>query len=78
MALIEARKPPQEWCDRLRFARLQAGLSQGKLGEQLGYTTREHGRRAVKAWEEGVATPGICQIRALANALGVTIESLIP
>lgn len=76
--MIEARRPPQEWCDRLRFARLQAGLSQGKLGMLCGYTAYEHGRRAVKDWELGNSAPGICQIRALANALGVTIESLIP
>lgn len=76
--MIKARLPAQEWCDRLRFARMQAGLSQGQLGLQLGYSTYDHGQRAVKAWENGTSAPGICQIRQLAKALGVPLESLIP
>lgn len=76
--MSKALLPPQEWCDRLRFARQQAGLTQTQLGGMCGYSDPDNGRRAVKEWENGKAAPGICRIRALANALGVPIESLIP
>lgn len=50
----------------LRGLRLEAGLSQDKLGHQVGVTDKTIGR-----WETGQHMPGADQLGLLAAALGV-------
>ena len=57
----------------LRSARLAKGLTQRQLGEAIGVAVE--GR--VSAWERGRATPHPHQLRALADALGVPIKSML-
>ena len=57
----------------LRCARLAKGLTQKQLSETIGVAVE--GR--VSTWERGRATPHPQQLRALADALGVSIKSML-
>ena len=57
----------------LRSARLTQGLTQKQLSETIGVAAE--GR--VSTWECGRATPHPHQLRALADALGVPIRSML-
>lgn len=57
----------------LRSARLAKGLTQKQLSETIGVAVE--GR--VSTWERGRATPHPQQLRALADALGVSIKSML-
>lgn len=58
--------------DRIRFARLQAGLTQEALGEASGTS-----RSMVAHWETGVRNPGVRSLEALCAPLNITLEWLI-
>ena len=62
---------------QLRTARVAAGLTQRQLGEMCGYTGNS-AERTVQHWESGRSAPPIDKLRALANALHVTLDYLIP
>lgn len=57
---------------RIRSARESAGLTQEALAGKLGVT-----QTAVSYWEAGKRDPGIGDLTALAEALGVTAASLL-
>jgi transcriptional regulator with XRE-family HTH domain len=56
---------------RLRKARIAAGLSQEDVGDGLGVT-----RSAISQWEKEQTTPGSDKLVAAAEMLGVDIEWL--
>jgi len=60
----------QEFGRRLRELREQAGLTQAQLGEKIGV-----GWLAVSRWENGTREPGWGNVKALADALGVSCEA---
>ena len=57
--------------DNIRTLRLKKRLSQENLGEMLGVSGQ-----AVSKWEQGITSPDISLIPALAECFGVTIDSL--
>ena len=63
--------------DTIRAARMRAGMTQQELGEKLGYEG-ETAQVSVRRWETGKAPVPIVKIRALAAALNLTLDDLIP
>lgn len=61
----------------IKAARLRAGMTQQELGEHLGYTGAS-APVAVRQWESGRRPVPIEKIRALAAALNLTLDDLIP
>ena len=61
----------------LHMARLQSGLTARELGELCGFDSHT-GRITINYWEADKREPSIRQLRLLAKALNVTIDSLIP
>ncbi len=59
--------------ERLRTARLLAGLSQEKLAPRVGVTLR-----TIQRWEDGASEPKASQVTALAMALGVATSDFYP
>jgi Zn-dependent peptidase ImmA (M78 family)/DNA-binding XRE family transcriptional regulator len=55
--------------ERIKAARINAGLSQDELGEKLGIT-----KMAISKYENGVITPKSGTLIALAHALDVNVE----
>jgi transcriptional regulator with XRE-family HTH domain len=58
--------------DRLRAARIAAGMTQEQLGFALGVT-----KSSVSAWENDRETPGFKLLPALRTALGWSLDELI-
>ena len=58
--------------DRLRAARIAAGMTQEQLGFALGVT-----KSSVSAWENDRETPGFRLLPALRTALGCSLDELI-
>lgn len=58
--------------DRLRAARVAAGMTQEQLGFALGVT-----KSSVSAWENNRETPGFRLLPALRTALGSSLDELI-
>jgi transcriptional regulator with XRE-family HTH domain len=58
---------------RIGELRRQRGLTQEELARRVRVSTR-----AVAAWESGDASPRQRNARALARALGVSVDTLIP
>ena len=63
--------------DTIRAVRMRAGMTQQELGEKLGYEG-ETAQVSVRRWETGKAPIPIVKIRALAAALNLTLDDLIP
>ncbi len=57
--------------ENIKTLRLQKRLSQEALGELLGVSAQ-----AVSKWEQGITSPDISLLPALAECFGVTIDSL--
>ncbi|GAA2098086.1 helix-turn-helix domain-containing protein [Brevibacterium salitolerans] len=57
---------------RIRHFRTQAGLTLGQLGEKVGRAPSQ-----ISVMENGKREPGLGQLRALAEALGVTADDLL-
>ena len=55
--------------DRIRQARLAAGLTLGALGEQVGVS-----HTAIQKYEKGLLTPSSSQLLKLASACGIRTE----
>ena len=56
--------------ENIKTLRLQKRLSQEALGELLGVSAQ-----AVSKWEQGLTSPDISLLPALAECFGVTIDS---
>ena len=63
--------------EKIKTARIAAGLTQRQLGEACGREGRR-GENTVQHWEHDRREPALCEIRPLATALKVSIEYLIP
>jgi transcriptional regulator with XRE-family HTH domain len=59
--------------DRIRQARLAAGLTLGALGEQVGVS-----HTAIQKYEKGLLTPSSTQLLKLARACGIRTEYFFP
>ena len=66
-----------EYGEMIRSLRTSAGLTQKQLGMMCGYD-ENNASRNVRGWEAGKSMPTIYMVRALAKALNVPIEKLIP
>lgn len=55
-----------------RKARMIAGITQTELAEKIGVSAV-----AVNKWENGHTFPSVKRLRAVANALNITVEELI-
>jgi len=58
--------------DRLRAARVAAGMTQEQLGFALGVT-----KSSVSAWENERETPGFRLLPSLRTALGASLDELV-
>ena len=61
----------------IKAARVRCGFTQQELGEKLGYEG-DSAQVAVRQWESGRRPIPIIKIRALAAALNLTLDDLIP
>ena len=59
--------------ERMRLARLRAGMTQEDLGDKLGVT-----QTAVSYWEAGKRDPGVPDLLRIAEGCGVLASSLLP
>ena len=60
--------------ERLRAARVRAGLTQAELARVIGVA----GGERVSRWELGTSTPSTAVRARLAKALGIDLEELLP
>jgi len=60
------------FAEKLKAARMQAGLSQDKVSAELGIS-----KRTIVNYEKGVTLPTSDKLPAIAKYFGVSIESLI-
>lgn len=67
---VPARR--REIGERLRAARLEAGLTQLQLGERIG---RDH--RTIHRWEYAHRIPNLEDLLVLADALNVPLADLV-
>ncbi len=65
-------KNMQGFCNRLKFLRENAGISQAYLAKRLSLT-----RASVNAWEMGLSVPSTPLIAELANIFHVTTDYLL-
>lgn len=63
--------------EKIKQARLDAGLTQQKLGELCGYEG-ETAQVSVRRWEAGTRPVPIDKLRIVAKTLNLTLEDLIP
>jgi transcriptional regulator with XRE-family HTH domain len=63
--------------EKIKAMRVAAGLTQQKLGELCGYTGRS-AEVAVQCWEHSRQMPRLEIARALAEALKVTLDDVVP
>lgn len=58
--------------EKLKAARLAAGMTQGQLAEAVGVSQRD-----ISHWETGHREPGVLIVKEIAQALGCTMEDLV-
>ena len=63
----------EEYGYKLKYMRLAVGLTQREVGEACGTATR-----TVQYWERGRQLPGVDKLRALADALKVPVNQVVP
>ena len=61
----------------IKAARIRAGMTQQELGEKMGYEGVT-AQVSVRRWESGLRPVPLERIRALAAALNLTLDDLIP
>lgn len=61
----------------IKAARIKCGYTQKELGEKTGYEGRS-AEVAVQRWENGRRPVPLEKIRALAAALNLTVDDLVP
>ena len=60
----------------IKAARIKCGYTQKELAEKLGYETA--GDAIIRTWESGKRPVPLVKIRALATALNLTVDDLVP
>ena len=68
---MKKRKNPYFFCDRVRQARETSGMSQETLGKSIGLRQAE-----ISRLERGMFPRAETRIRAIADALGVSLDWL--
>ncbi len=63
--------------EKIRAARVAKKMTQKQLGIILGFSEASAERR-VQKWEYGAMQPSLQYLRPLANALGVSLDYLVP
>ena len=63
--------------EKIKSARLQAGLTQQQLGEAAGYVG-ETAQVTVRRWESGRLDVPVRKLRAVSKLLKLPLEDLIP
>ena len=58
--------------EKLKAARLAAGMTQGQLAEKVGCSQRE-----ISLWENGRREPVASTLKKLAVALGCSMDDLV-
>ena len=58
--------------EKLRAARKAAGLSQVQLAEKVGVQQRD-----ISRWENSLREPGVLIVKAMAQALGCSMDDLV-
>ena len=58
--------------EKLKAARLAAGLTQGQLAELVGVQQRD-----ISRWENGHREPGVLIVKKMAQALGGSMDELV-
>lgn len=58
--------------EKLKAARLAAGLTQGQLAELVGVQQRD-----ISRWENGHREPGVLIVKRMAQALGCSMDELV-
>lgn len=66
-----------EYGYKLKYMRLAAGLTQHDVGIACGFTDST-ATKAVQHWEHGRRLPGVDRLRALAIALEVPVNQVVP
>lgn len=61
----------------IKAARIKCGYTQQELGEKMGYEGRS-AEVSVQRWENNRAPVPLVKIRALAAALNLTVDDLVP
>ena len=64
--------------EKIRAARVAAGLTQKQLGLAVGIEKEKVAETMVQGWEYGKRTPSLQYLRPLANALKVSLDYLVP
>lgn len=64
--------------EKIRAARVAAGLTQKQLGLAVGIENEKVAENTVQKWEYGKQAPSLQYLRPLANALKVSIDYLVP
>lgn len=59
-------------CENIAIARKNNGLTQSRLAEKLGVSAQ-----AVSKWERGISCPDIALLDEIANALDISLQSLL-
>lgn len=63
--------------EKIRAARVAAGLTQKQLGLAVGFSENS-AERMIQKWEYGKQAPSLQYLRPLANALKVSLDYLVP
>ena len=58
--------------EKLKTARLAAGLTQVQLAEKVGVQQRD-----ISRWENGLREPGVLIVKKMAQALGCSMDDLV-
>lgn len=61
----------------IKAARTNVGYTQQELGEYMGYSPESAGPM-IRSWESGRRPVPLEKIRALASALNLTVDDLVP
>lgn len=63
--------------EKIRAARVAKKMTQKQLGLSLGIDEKS-AENMVQSWEYGKRSPSLQYLRPLANALGVSLDYLVP
>lgn len=64
--------------EEIKRYRLNAFITQARLGEICGLKGHRHGERTVQRWEAGEISVPVKHFRKLHEAIGIPYEKLIP
>jgi transcriptional regulator with XRE-family HTH domain len=64
-------------CEKIRAARVAAGMTQKQLGLAVGFSENS-AERMIQKWEYGKQAPSLQYLRPLSNALKVSLDYLVP